>query len=415
MTERYPDLETSPQAPRLAGKRVCIVQAVMKQYRRPLYERLVPALARHGVHLTVVYSKPNARETLKGDNVELPPSYGRRVRALWMLGDRVVLQGGWCEIRRADLVIVEQATKHLLNYPLLLLSRLGLKRVGYWGHGRNMQSSRYGYSEWLKARLLRASDWWFAYTDGVARFLVERGVPPQRVTALQNSVDTSELRQALTALHTLELDRLRQDLGIVSGDRVAVFCGSLHADKRIAFLLDAACRIRQRVPNFHLVVVGGGADAEAVERLAQEHRWIHYVGPRFGPDKARYLALGELFVNPGLIGLAVLDAFTAGLPVVTTDAPVHSPEIDYVVHGQNGLVVEYDLAAYAQAVCALLDDPTRLQYLAARARESAELNSLDVMVANFCAGIRSCLSLAEDAGSGHATRLQERADPLSRK
>jgi L-malate glycosyltransferase len=38
---------------------------------------------------------------------------------------------------------------------------------------------------------------------------------------------------------------------------------------------------------------------------------------------------------PGLVGLAVLDAFADGIPRVTTVIEYHSPEIEYLVPGRT--------------------------------------------------------------------------------
>ena len=77
---------------------------------------------------------------------------------------------------------------------------------------------------------------------------------------------------------------------------------------------------------------------------------------------------------PGLVGLAVVDSFAAGCPLVTVDLDLHSPEIEYLRDGVNGVCLPGGTgpAAYAEAVADLLDDPARLEVLREGCREAAD-------------------------------------------
>ena len=121
--------------------------------------------------------------------------------------------------------------------------------------------------------------------------------------------------------------------------------------------------------------------------------WAHCVGARSGPEKAAFFRRANVILNPGLVGLHVLDAFCAGLPMFTTASARHGPEIEYLEHGRNGFVVADDAAVYAEAVVAVLRDPGRYAAVAAAARASAREYTLDNMVRNFAGGIEDCLRL----------------------
>ena len=371
---------------------VCLVQGMAKQYRKPFFDGLYEQLKDAGVCLRVVYSDPNPREARRGDNIDLPETYGRKVPRLWLANERLLFQPLFREIGQADLVIVDHANKYLMTYPLLLASRLGLKKVAFWGHGRNRQASPSGASEWLKRRLIGAVDWWFAYTDGVARYVADCGFPVDRITSVHNSVDLSAFREQLAGVGATELEALRQFLGILPGARVALYCGGLHADKRLAFFVDAAVAIRQRLPDFRLIVVGAGAEEGLIKSAAEKYEWLQYVGPKFGQGKAAYFHLAEVFLCPGLVGLGILDAFAAGLPLVTSDLPIHSPEIEYLENGKNGLVTACDPEAYAEAVVSLLQDRVALSTMQSEARTASGSYSLEQMVINFRDGVLACLN-----------------------
>jgi glycosyltransferase involved in cell wall biosynthesis len=372
-------------------RRVLILAAEVKQYRQSFLRGLAARLRRDDIALRIAYSDPNRLERVKSDNIELPPELGIKVPGVWLLGHRVFVQLAWAAIRDADMVIVEQANKHALNYLLLALSRLGRKRVAYWGHGYNHQERTPGASEWLKRKLVTRVDWWFAYTAGVGRYLAAQGVDPRIITVVQNTIDTRELADAVRAHGGDDARALRRRLGIADHARVGLFCGSLYADKKLDLLVAATRRIRERRPEFELIVVGDGPAREAIRAAAARLPFVHYVGPAFGRDRAAYFAISDVFLIPGLVGLAIVDAFTVGLPVFATDIPIHSPEIEYLEPGVNGVMTAHDAGAYAAAVCRVLDDPDQLARMRAAARATAARLTLAHMVEAFATGIAQCL------------------------
>jgi glycosyltransferase involved in cell wall biosynthesis len=374
-------------------RRVVILEAQLKQYRRAFLGELAARLRRDGIALQVAYSAPNQSERAKSDSLALPPDLGIEVPGVWLLGERVFVQLAWRAIRGADLVVIEQGNKHAFNYLLLALASLGKKRVAYWGHGYNHQARAPGASEWLKRKLLTRVDWWFAYTDGVGRYLVDQGVDSGIITVVQNTIDTRELAEAVRAHGDNERRTIRRRLGIADGAPVGLFCGSLYSEKKLDLLVDAAQRIRRCRPDFELVIVGDGPARDTMRAAAARLPYVHYIGPVFGPERAAYFAISDVFLIPGLVGLAIVDAFTIGLPVFTTDIPIHSPEIEYLEPGKNGVMTAPDADAYAAAVCRLLDEPDELARMRGAARATAARLTLGHMVEAFASGIVSCLEL----------------------
>ena len=95
----------------------------------------------------------------------------------------------------------------------------------------------------------------------------------------------------------------------------------------------------------------------------------------------------DVFINPGMIGLAILDAFAAGLPVFTTAQASHSPEIDYLINGENGLISDLDIAKFSDSVANVFSDPPLLKQLKINASNTSEEYSIEKMAENFATGI----------------------------
>jgi glycosyltransferase involved in cell wall biosynthesis/peptidoglycan/xylan/chitin deacetylase (PgdA/CDA1 family) len=375
-------------------KSVLIIEAQMKQYRAPLFARLNDALRADGIGLTVAYSDPPPSEARKKDNCDLPPEYGLKVSGSWLWPNRLLHQPLFKAALTSDLVIVEQANRLILNHLLLPLARVGLRRVALWGLGENRQAGAIRVSEWYRRKTLNWASWWFAYTKGTAKYLEAHGVPASKITVVQNAVDTQEIREHIKSLTAEDRARMRAQLGIPGMASVGVFCGMLDKVKGLPFLVESSRIIKVRIPDFHLILVGGGPERATVQRLIEDLPWVHWVGPRFGKEKAEFLAISDAFLLPGRVGLAILDAFAAGLPMLTTQLRIHGPEIEYLEEGVNGLMSDHRPAAFAEAVSSVFSRSDRLAGLQAGAIASAEKYSIENMVANFRGGIRSCLGLS---------------------
>jgi L-malate glycosyltransferase len=377
-----------------ATKRVMVIQTQMKQYRAPLWARLFDSLRADGIQLIVAYSDPPEVELRKNDNCELPPEYGLKVHGYWLWPEGLVYQPLLRSALRSDVVIVEQRNRLLLNHLLLPLCRSGVQRVAFWGQGRNYLPEQIRFSEWFRRKMLNWVYWWFAYTEGNARYLEAQGVPVSKITVLSNSLDTQEISDRVRSLKAQDREVLRGHLGIPVLAPVGIFCGALDKAKGLRFLIESSRIIKAQMPAFHLIIVGGGPEQDAVLRFTEGLDWVHWVGPQFGKRKAELMAISDAFLLPCKVGLAVLDAFAAGLPLITTKFEFHAPEIEYLEEGVNGLISDAEPGAFAETVLSLLSRTDYLASLRAGASASAGKYSIENMAKNFRRGIRSCLGLS---------------------
>jgi len=92
------------------------------------------------------------------------------------------------------------------------------------------------------------------------------------------------------------------------------------------------------------------------------------------------------------VGLGILDSFALGIPMVTTDCKIHSPEIAYLESGRNGIMTSDNLEAYVVAVESLLRDDQLRKQMASTCIEDAQRYSLENMVSNFREGILKALN-----------------------
>jgi len=381
----------------------------MTEYRVPMFEALRRRLAEEGISLKVIYGTPTEKEKARNDEGSLSwavriPCHYFKLGSIAIVSQKIpnrLLSGH-------DLIIIPHENSFIFNYWLLLARLIGRTKIAYWGHGANFQSLHAtSLRERFKSWHARHVDWWFAYTSLSKQKVIASGFPEDRITCLNNAVDTGKLIEWRKSIDDSERRSLRRRLGF-RGDKVGVFIGSFHRDKRLDFLFSSADELRKRLPDFELLLIGDGFLRPGVRNFVAERSWAHWAGAKHGREKALYLSLGKVMLNPGLVGLGILDSFGMGIPMVTTDCGVHSPEIAYLESGRNGLLTEEGLAAFTEGAFGLLNDPEKQEKLAGACREDAEKYTLGNMVENFCQGITSALAATVDRCSAPAVRDGEK-------
>ena len=367
--------------------KVCIIQRRLTHYRVPLFSALRDALAERGIQLVLLVGRGTPAEERKHDVGEL--SWAQSIQTHYLAGGRLCWQPVQRHLAGVDLVVVTQENKLLQNHLLMLQPRRF--KLAFWGHGANLQSDNpNGLKERFKRWTTNRVDWWFAYTQMSAGLVAAAGFPGNRITVLNNAVDTSELQRQRQSVTPEETQALRESLGFGAGP-VGVFVGSLYADKRLDFLFAAAEAIRREVPDFHFLIVGEGPERDKVQAWCAANPWARWVGARFDREKAAYVSVAQVMLNPGLVGLGILDAFVCGVPMLTTDCGIHSPEIAYLENGVNGVMTGDDLSAYVWASANLLHDTQALGALRAGCVASAQEYTVENMAHRFADGVTSCL------------------------
>jgi len=376
-----------------SSSEVVIVQRRLTHYRVPLFQSLRHCLQQDGVRLRLLHGEPTCEDSSKQDEGNL--DWAESLPALDILGGRLTWQPYGARTTSADLVIVTQENRFLYNIWALTGGRAcgRPRRIAFWGHGANLQARNPdGLRERFKRKLTQRVDWWFAYTSLSVELVRRNGFALERITNVENAIDTRALTTDCSSVTHAELDAARRRLRL-QGARVGIFMGSLYEQKRLPFLLESGARIAQRVPGFTLLVLGDGPQRPLIEEAMRTRPWLRHLGMQKGRDKALALRLAEVMLNPGMVGLGILDAFAAGLPLVTTDCRIHSPEIAYLRSNENGIMTEYSLEAFVQAVAALLEDEGERRRLGANAHESAAHYTVENMVQRFRAGIHGALQI----------------------
>ena len=192
-----------------------------------------------------------------------------------------------------------------------------------------------------------------AISEHIADTLLAAGMRRRRLTVIRSAVDARNL--------PAQADRtaLQREFGIPPGDFAMAIVAQLIPRKGHRFLFDALADPALTARNIRLVVFGEGALAaelrSQIDRLNLGDQ-VHLAG--FRTDLDKLLPAFDLLVHPAIhegLGVAMLKAAAAGLPVIAFDA---AGAREAVQNDTTGLLVApMDVPALRNAIIRLIDDP----------------------------------------------------------
>ena len=303
-------------------------------------QTLVEALTRDGYQVNVVPINPRFPPGLR---------WLRRLPYLRTAVNQALYLPSLLRLARADVVHVFAASfwSFLLGpVPALLVAKALNKRVVLHYHSGEAGAH---LAEWgrLVHPWLRLADVIVVPSEYLAGVFSGHGY---RTQVIRNVVDLSRFQY-----------RERQPLG-----PWLLSTRNLEPYYRVDVILEAFALLKARVPEATLVVAGCGSEDARLRRLAGEGvRFVGQVHPELMP---RLCAEADIFLNASVVDnqpISILEAFAAGLPVVSTP----TGDIAAMVRqNETGLIVPpLDPAAMTSAVLELLNHPGKALRLTQRA------------------------------------------------
>lgn len=205
-----------------------------------------------------------------------------------------------------------------------------------------------------------------AVSEAAARAVIESGrLPRSLVRVVRNGAPPPP-----PPMSSGQRARRRRSLGLPSGGPVLLSVSVLRPDKGLDVTIDAMPQVLARVPDATLLVVGSGpAEAALRERAARQGVGDRCVFAGRRDDVEDLYPIADMLVHTSrreALPTVVLEAMTAGLPVVATDV---GGTAELVTQGVTGVLVPPDSPGdVAGAVTILLEDPERARAIGREAR-----------------------------------------------
>jgi len=215
--------------------------------------------------------------------------------------------------------------------------------VPYLWHGIGSMWSKQTFSRRIISgavqRFISNSYGGLAYNSRAKDYYVNNySAEADRIWVASNVVDTDKViadRERFSA----SIDAKRTELGL-DGCFTMLFVGAIDPAKKLGVLISCFARIKKEFSApIKLLIVGDGVIREQMESLCKELNVadsVVFVGKQIA-EVNLYFMLGDVFVMPGLGGLAISQAMAHGMPVIS--APADGTEKDLIKHGESGYLL----------------------------------------------------------------------------
>ncbi|HET8741433.1 MAG TPA: glycosyltransferase [Gaiella sp.] len=377
-----------------AGRvRAAVVLPEPTPYRTGMLDRLAE---RPEVDLTVVYAAPAVQR--RAWEVELRHRAvlldGRRVpgasrvlrhdyplstgvfRALRDALPEVVVVSGWSTF--ASQATIAWCRRHGVPYVLLVESNERDARPGW------RRAVKGAVVPWVVGGAAEV----FVVGTLARESMLARGVDPERVSVLANTVDVERLAREADAL-AQRRDALRDQAGLQPGDIAVLSVARLAPEKGLDSLVRAVGAAGD--PRLVLLLAGSGPEREPLRTLADRLGVRLVLLPDVPWERiAERYVLADVFAllsrhEPW--GVVVNEAAACRLPLVLSDRV--GAAYDLLEDGRNGVLVPADdVAAAAAAIRDFAADPERRRRAGAASRELVRAWGYEPSIENFVDVVR---------------------------
>lgn len=247
-------------------------------------------------------------------------------------------------IRNYDLIHVHALFSHIPTTAMRVARTNGVpyisRPLGQLGHWPLRQSAlrKMLYLQMVEHRNLRGAGS-LHFTSESERAEAAAVVPVDRSAVIPHGINLPEFDPEART-------KLRAELDLAPGQKIALFLGRLHAKKGIDLLMRALAKMPG--PRPVLLIAGEGHDRGPLEKLALQldiDHHIRWLGHLTGERKQLCLQGADLFAltsHHENFGMAVLEALAAGTPVLVSNRVALADE---VALNQLGRVVPLDVPA----------------------------------------------------------------------
>lgn len=292
-----------------------------------------------------------------------------------------------------DTIVLGPELRIVSNLLVWALAAIKPIKIISWTHGYNVHKKEkdrwFKTDRLIKTLLLKRSKKVLLYTTYNIPELLQRGIEPERIVILNNTINEAPYLEASNRVTNLQLRDVEKKTRVST--HCLTFIGRLTRAKQPEMVIELAARLRQRYRDLRVFFIGDGPERETLEKKARSNglgSTIFFLGTITDPDKlSPYMHLTDFVVLPGAVGLSLVHSNIYGIPFLTLKNAAHSPEIAYLQNDYNGYAAD-DLWDMERWIIDTFEKPGKIEKMQQYCTQLIENDlSMDAMVARFISGL----------------------------
>lgn len=339
--------------------KVVLIQRLFAIYRKPIYDllskkinfRLLTNTSSEGIAVaSASYSYPIKKVV-----------YGKGENKMFLFSFLPVL-------KFRPQVIIHEFAIGILSLPIMwFFSKMIRSKFILYSHGYNRKlgfNPKHNFADKYRLWFMNQADAIILYGE-MDRQLLEQYINHEKIFVAQNTLDTNTLTKMRDSLEEKGCLLVRKDLNWKLGYHLT-FIGRLLEDKHPELLIDVLCILKEYSPvPIFIHYIGDGPFIDVIKNKSKNLGLtdsVFFYGAMYDDYKiGEILYASDLMIMPGYLGLSINHAFCFDCPVISfsqkDNGPFHSPEVEYVIDGETGyLVNEQSVEALTKVVYNYLID-----------------------------------------------------------
>jgi glycosyltransferase involved in cell wall biosynthesis len=322
-------------------KKVIILYRVVQEWRAPIFEQL----QNQNIYKLEIWHGPDFKGTkvvssskdwsfitrkLVSFRLSLNSKNGK---ILFPVSPFIFFKLIW---QNPDVVITEGASNLFNSIMAFIYCKLFRKKYIWWSLGklqnRDYDNKRKKIDLFIKL-IEKNSDRILTYSSIGKAYFKSLGVEDQKIVKAVNVVDTNSVFKKIGYNFSIDpaIGNLKKKYNFI-----ILFVGALIKEKNISVLLEAMSSIERIHPDAGMIIIGDGKYANNLKE--QSHslglKNIDFLGKRID-DVHNFFQIADVFILPGLGGLAISEAMCHSLPIICSIGD--GCEIDLVTE-KNGFI-----------------------------------------------------------------------------
>lgn len=277
---------------------------------------------------------------------------------------------------KPDVVVCEGASNFINNISVFIYCKFFKKKMIQWGLGE-IKNRKISLIRKLLNPLIqpieKRADAVICYSSYGSRYYSKIGIDKKKIFIAINVVDTDKRKKEISHHKNDRNKKINNVFKIV-------YVGALEANKKVDLLLRTFSSLLKSRKDIELHIIGDGSEKVSLQKLSNElnvSEKSYFYGNVTGP-LAPLICDMDIFVLPGLGGLAISDMLCHGIPVLCGIGDGCEGDL---INGKNGKVINnFCEETLLEELVMLANTPHLLQEMKINARKTIETYNINSYV-----------------------------------